>query len=280
MSFKDSVSPTLTRLADVLNWLQGLVLLAGFCGAGFLLGVYVELGEEQTLFGAAALLGGSMAVALVIASLLYIFLAKFRILSALFLKAQITALIVLPVITFVATQAIFEARENESNVSQSARNTTATSEDEEDKEYSVKTVYRGYQKYRVATNHENKRVAVAVDDVDTGLKVFATVFNNAIIATAVWKIDCEPGSTIEIALKCNDSGNEYNLNKIIMNPDWDSYDGLKWEADISGYKVKTNFKSWPLDESRRVDAAIASTYELPNPIKVGGAGKAWKYAQE
>jgi hypothetical protein len=49
MTLKDSASPVIKRLAVVLNWLQCLVLLVGFCGAGFLFGVYAENRKQDVL---------------------------------------------------------------------------------------------------------------------------------------------------------------------------------------------------------------------------------------
>lgn len=269
-------NPALLRTALVLQWIQFAVILVALGIALLFLSGFILIGDaEMALFGLAFLVGGP-AIALVMAAIAFIASGDFRMLPPNKARAQRMAFVAVPLVTLMAAVLIDQSNERKQAAEQVAEATQkpwerdwSKPQPEPESEWEITSVTDvNYQRYGSFKHSVTGRVVIQrkFRGADEPEYIQATVVDGWLIARAKWSQPCKPGTSIAEGVTCNENGDAFVANFRMQNPDWDSYSSLRWEMDVSGYKVSERFLSWPLEKSRQADAAIkAAGGPMPDP---------------
>jgi hypothetical protein len=275
---READTSRLDRLANVIHWIQFIVVLSAGAAAGLFLavGLFSDGREAKGILmvGLAAWPAGALS-AVVLAGIAYIFSGQFRVLPTPYRGPQFVAFAAIPLLIFGVTKAFFPG-EVVNDDDWSEYGTVVPPLEKYELDYSRKRLRDDRTEYIHNSTGSYLIIDVEPEGPDA---IAATVVNGWFIATAHWEVECEPMSQVAQDVTCNSVGDEAYATLKLEKPAWGDYD-FEWDFDSSGYRISENFYQWPLDKARQVDAAqISKGAERPNVADLKTAQEAFRFGE-
>ena len=267
------------RFGLVMSWLPApIVLISTLITAYAFVGFVYEGADDDFLFLClVALFCGVFSLALAAAG--YIVSGEFQFFPPLYARRIKQALFLSPIAMIAGLVILVESTQVEDKAKTegvSADGTNVVPNLFEEKWYEEEEL--GSNKFAV-TNRVTGAFAVLKNTPEYRVNegnpddVAVTVLYRQLIASAYWTLDCEPNKAIAYKVFCHENGKSVYSTFLVEEPRWEHTNSqrsnIDWKFNSSGFVVKEDFTTWPLNEARQKDAfQLSHDVDRPSPRNV------------
>ena len=275
----ESTETPAKRFGLVMSWLPApFVLIATLISSYALVGFIYGGADDDFLFLLlVALLCGVFSLALAAAG--YIVSGEFRFFPPLYARRIKQAVLLSPFAMIAGLVILVESTQVEHKAkTESAPVDVTTTQPERVEENWYEETPLGKRKFAMTNRVTDAFVVVenvAEYDLNKGypFSIAVTVLQGRFIASAYWKMDCEPNTIVADKIACLESGNYAYSTFRVEDPEWDSdrygRSNINWEFNSSGFAVDEEFWRWPLNEARQKDASqLSLNVARPSPTDI------------
>jgi hypothetical protein len=267
------------RFGLVMSWLPAPIIFLSTLMASVALVAFIYDGpdDDYLFLSLVALFGGMISLALAAAG--YIVSGEFRFFPPLYARRIKQALFLSPIAMIAGLVILVESTQVEDKAKTegvSVDGTNVVPNLFEEKWYEEEEL--GSNKFAV-TNRVTGAFAVLKNTPEYQVNegnpddVAVTVLYRQLIASAYWTLDCEPNKAIAYKVFCRENGKSAYSTFRVEEPRWEhtysQRSNIDWKFNSSGFVVKEDFTTWPLNEARQKDAyQLSHDIDRPSPRDV------------